>query len=722
MAAGEQDSEGRYTGGLREGFLEGVQSGEIDVQQAMDEAGRKVRSSRTASASFLNQDFKIADSVMKRDDSLKTIVSMIEAFAERAGDPSDEMQTLLARKMLGIDTLRWEKMKAAADSFISDSDHEMRRQLEEMGTEGLAFRQKTGGTWAGITQGIKGTVSDFGAPGVALAEGVSAASQELSQDVEDWWNGVSRTRNTAGQMYRDLQYAGLQGGGASNLGVQGIDAGAWSEFTQGYNVRQGMANPSMFTEGLNRRYLAGRYFQDEGVGDKRRKILGDLAGSDEVAALLRKGLLSDDMSGVRGEIGDIVRTNLARGGVGVGSGGAADYNSSVDYLLSSSDEGSAMLAALEIEKGAQDNPFFSAGDTFEASLRRSLMGIGGTTERRQGSVLAGTASVPGGSFTALSGKGAGVLDFFNKEGSEGVTGLAAAAHRRGINLNQMMEDERIKIRMVSRGRGMSAEKAKELAAQQVMARLQEQGVDVGSATDLVSLTDKMAGFGAAEQEDIFGAVSRASVQRAFQAGREALRSAGEQTDPIADSGLAGGLHSFREALDTPGADLGEAFHGLLTGEANDTILGQSVLGKSLIKSRGRYRALQNEGTLSVEEYLKKYEGTASPDRIKAVRAEYGGTLDQGEATALFEDTEAAKFLTGAKASAGAVGISEKTLMTQQSNINEEVLANLKEITDRNRAQRLWMETVAGTADFAKPGNAGAKSGRRAPTANGEWSF
>jgi len=661
-ATAERGPGGKFTGKLSQQRLTELLRGG-NVPDALSQASAAIQGGgRETQLSFMTNKTALANEFMSRDSAVKDVVDMVRQYAERGGVGGDDGTKLILKSLLGIDGRRAEMMMKVAKDYEAESSAKLKAQMQELGTEELAYKLRTRGTIAGIKQYVSGSFSDLGVDIREGSAGLMAGVQEKLQVVQDYFAGVERAPISAASAPIAMRAAMAAPVDLASFGGRGI-GGTLASNRIALQVQMGQASPEMFSGGIS--------------SDTKAKIdaaLSDPAKRAQIQKILSRAQYSgSDYDAV------MLKAQLS-GALGGGLFGAKAGDEWRKYVMSQFAEGRDLL-------------------TFDSNVSKGILFGASPIEQ--------TLDQAGLSSSALTA----AKELLTGEKSSGRLALAGSLAAAGIGAKgeDLLGEEVTRLGNLGQLRGMSEEERKKAAAQSLLDKYTAQGIGIekGSVTaeDLTSVLEFTRTYGAGEASKLFSAARLGLSGEGTKAAVGALAS-GTVAGMFEKLGMGAELNTFVSSLAAGGGATG--FEALLTSDKLQGITADSdpLLRRLGELSAGLKKVRRQTTPMTLEDFAKSMGSTkdaigqaVSPERLSQLLQD--NVLNTQEMEELYVSGAAGSFAAEARQRTGGVVFDKDN---PQPAINDQIYNNLVSLTEQNRLNLQVAQSKAGAPVVATPGN------------------
>lgn len=258
-------SGGRFTGGVDEGLLGRISSGNVGLDQLSRMAGPRMRSGRQQT-SFVTHEAGIASSLLESEQGIDAVYTNIEKTAKSwAGDRgigAEDAVRLFLQEVVRADELTAEKFAEVMSHRKENRDKIYRLMRREQQAAAMRLDMARNRTFSGLTTRITGTLDDYvSAPIREVGTDVAAYVDESVLGVQDSVFGVSRGDTTAQQM---RSYAMDVATGRDVGRFSGVSASDMDRRTASGFMAERRGADSVLS--MRRRLIAGGSLSDEDFG------------------------------------------------------------------------------------------------------------------------------------------------------------------------------------------------------------------------------------------------------------------------------------------------------------------------------------------------------------------------------------------------------------------------------------------------------------------------
>lgn len=291
MALGQTNSSGQFTGGINQDVLRQLSTGQVSLQDLSRMGQQNLRGQ--GRQSFVHRRRDIAQSLMQQEDFIPAILETI--MREQAGD--EDMQAILAERMLGMDRRTFDVMKEQVDNWASNRRERNRRLQEELGAQTMQSEIARNRSFTGLVQRTRGGLEDMFSPVAQMGQNLSTQMEETGMRVSDQFWGIQRTRLTAAGV--DRTAFALASGAASGMrgpmdvsafssgGFLGNDQSLAGAVARGSGAAQAVAVQNMAQFGSLSDIGTGLGISESRQG-KLQKFAQTLKGDREIQGLIRE--------------------------------------------------------------------------------------------------------------------------------------------------------------------------------------------------------------------------------------------------------------------------------------------------------------------------------------------------------------------------------------------------------------------------------------------------
>lgn len=702
-ATAERGPGGKFTGKLSQQRLSEV-LGSGNLPDVLASAGASIQGAgRESALSFVNSKVALADQFMSRDSAYKDIVDMVRQYAERSGQPGDDMTKLLLKKFLEVDDLRAEKLIQLAKDYETEATAKRDDQMRELSAQQVQRKMRLL-TGSGIKAYISGTLADLGGPIRRGAAGLSAEIQTTTQNVLDAIGGIDRSAISS----FDLGVAARASGSAP---VQ-LDARAMAAAARQADMLSGSVTAQSFVGDL------------ESLPEENRRRLDDALKNDK---FFRRKI---DTAIQRGLTGGGKEAGFQRSMINEAIRGVAGFDArgAEDYVLSQTAEGRAFLRETASSRGASG--IIGGVSTVDQELARSARENGGGGYYgfiKYG--FRGTAAAAAGLRDILTASKAGSTGFALAETLQtpDQMAVAAALSRSGIDLGSGEDGQgflaRFAIEQKTKGlyQGKSGRELYELAATDLSKQL-GLAEGVGTADTFIQLSRLQKG--GVNLKEIAAAAARVE---AGQGREEISRGLIGLTPEFNAAGLGGEFNTYVRAFGTSGrSEQLSAFQNLLRAVPGKLGGKQFAAGSTIAELQAAGAAYSKIGGRTVSDLteLSKLTGVGIGD----IQAYFGGSKElTSRLTSLEKDgltTEeqqeiiastlsgrvgrAAREVTGQSVSKGQEAVNNEVIQTLQVFKKDMELLNTlnTDLVEQNRLNLQTAQALSGKPVVSTPGAIG----------------
>lgn len=178
-ALGSVDESGRFTGGLDQGVMDQLMSGQVGLGDLQGIGGGKL-GSKAGQASFVRHQKDITQSALEKEQTMVAITRVIQNSAKG----NDDVAQMLFERMTGLDRFMYREISQMAETWEADSARKRAEIQQEVEAQILQVEIRRNRSFGGKWAGFKGGVADVygatvGAAGQGLHTGVSRTSKSL---------------------------------------------------------------------------------------------------------------------------------------------------------------------------------------------------------------------------------------------------------------------------------------------------------------------------------------------------------------------------------------------------------------------------------------------------------------------------------------------------------------------------------------------------------------
>lgn len=218
----QTDESGNYTG-VNRGLLREMGAGGLGASQIRDIGGRNL-GTRQGRLTFLNNRDAILGDLMSSDDAMASLLRALETTAEQGGVDAQQ----LVQQVTGLSSRDYRILKDTVDSLTVNRDERLRQMALEVQTQQRQQFLRENRTFGGLTQRVRGTLSDtLVAPVQDVGARLRMSAAALGEGITGRIFGVARYQTPEQELSRiaAASTAGiLSGGDAVAMAALGGDA------------------------------------------------------------------------------------------------------------------------------------------------------------------------------------------------------------------------------------------------------------------------------------------------------------------------------------------------------------------------------------------------------------------------------------------------------------------------------------------------------------------